>query len=866
MSDHALEVLEFGRVLERISARASSEPGRRRIQLLRPRADRDGVVRELGRVEALMRFVDEAPEWGMPPIPDADGALARLAIEGAVLDPGELYRIGVLLGSSRRVASELDARQGRYPELEATRARLLERRSLEEAVERTVDGEGQVLDSVSRELQQIRGRLRGAHSRIVRRLESYLGSLPERFVVPDGSITLREGRYVIPVRREGKREVGGIVHDESQTGATLYVEPPVAIELMNQLRDLEREEAREIRRVLGELSARLRPEREACRGALDALADFDALHTRARVALAWRASVPEIVEPGGELRIRDGRHPLLLEADAEGVVPFDLELGPAERAMVVSGPNTGGKSVFLKATGLIAALAQSGIVPPVGKGTRLPVFASFFADIGDEQSIARSLSTFSAHLANLSDIVSDAGPGSLVLIDEMGTGTDPAEGAALSRAVLEELVARGARTLVSSHLGDLKRLDAEGSGIVNASLQFDGERMQPTYRLVQGRPGQSYGLAIARRLGFPAPVLDRAETYRESDESRMEELLAKLEKREREVDEELATLQAERTRAERLRSDLEARERALSEAERTAGGRARESARRMLLEARAEVEAAVRTVREAAGEDRDVDEAAREARRRVERAAERQRRAAGRAGGARPRAGHAGPGDRVRLHATGAKGRVLEVRADRAVVEAGAMKLEVPVADLEVLDPLPGEEAAGGVARRAGHGGGGRDLGRRAVGSGLGDGHDDPVGVRDPGGGGGGLPVGDPDAVRGGRARPAEDHPDAVGGSRARAGGRPGGWSGPPVSDVRCEVDLRGKRVHELEVELVRALDDAVREDLAELRIIHGKGTGALRQRVAEMLADDARVRGMRMGGPTEGGAGVTVVSFRGEP
>ncbi|MCA1789409.1 MAG: hypothetical protein LC667_06005, partial [Thioalkalivibrio sp.] len=501
MSDHALAVLEFERVLERVAERASSGPGRRRITALRPRSDRAAVARELHRVRVTMRFVEERPDWGMPPVPDVEEPLHRLGVAGAVLEAAELHAVGVLLGSSRALARALDKASGVAAELATVRDALVDLGDLEKELARAVDAEGNVLDTASKELGRLRGRLRGAHGRVVKRLEAYLGRMAERFVVPDASVTLREGRYVIPVRREGRREVGGIVHDESQTGATLYVEPPEAIEAMNELRDLEREEAREVRRILVSLSDRLSPVRDELSGALTALADFDSLHARARVAAAWRGQVPELMDdPSGGIRLVGARHPLLVETQGfEGVVPFDLDLGEGERAVVVSGPNTGGKSVFLKATGLIAALAQSGVVPPVGPGTRLPVFATFYADIGDEQSIAQSLSTFSAHLANLSEIVARADTRSLVLVDEMGTGTDPAEGAALARAVLEALVARGALTIASSHLGALKRLDGEGTGIVNASLQFDADRMEPTYRLLKGRPGRSYGLAIARR-------------------------------------------------------------------------------------------------------------------------------------------------------------------------------------------------------------------------------------------------------------------------------------------------------------------------------------------------------------------------------
>ncbi|HUF76870.1 MAG TPA: endonuclease MutS2 [Longimicrobiales bacterium] len=786
MSGHALEVLELGRVLESVARRASSVLGRERILALRPRTARADIVAELARVSAVMGFLEERPDWGLGSLPDARGALGQLATEGAVLEPAPLHRVGVLLETSRRLQAELGQASGEQAPLEALRARLVDLREVEEDIVRSVDAEGSVLNTASRDLKRIRDRLRGAHAKVVRALEGYMGSLPERYLVADASVTIRDGRYVVPIRREGKGEVGGIVHGESQTGATLFVEPPVAIELMNGLRDLEGEEAREIRRILRALTSALAPHAEALAGALDALVEFDTLEARARTAGAWRASVPQMAERGERaLHIREGRHPLLIEAAEGPVVPFDLDLEAEERALVVSGPNTGGKSVFLKATGLVSALAQSGVVPPVGPETSLPVFGAVFADIGDEQSIARNLSTFSAHLANLSDIVAQADATSLVLIDEMGTGTDPAEGAALARAVLEELVARGATTMVTSHLGELKRLDTEGSGIVYASLQFDPERMEPTYRLVKGRPGRSYGLAIARRLGFPGDVLDRAEAHREHGAAELEELLARLEREEHEARELARRLDLERAETGRLRADLEDRERDLREAERTSETRAREEARQLLLDARAEVEAAIRELKGSVAEGDALEEAAREARRKVERAAGRQR--APVPGKAAPgEAPTLSPGDAVRITATGSRGKLVELRDDRALVEAGALRLEVPLRELE--------PAQAGVA--------------------------------------------------------------------APQAGRGSGWRRPP-SEPRIEVDLRGMRVDEVEAELVRALDEALLGDLPELRIIHGKGTGALRQRVGELLEADGRVSDFRMGGPREGGAGVTVARFK---
>ncbi len=797
MSHHALGVLELPRVLALVAARAASEPGREAVMAREPGSDPEALRRELERVAQTMDFLRERPGWGPPTIPDARATLRRLAVQGSVLEPLELHLVGVLLASGRELRRDMEGRATPYPSLATILERLYAHEELEAAVARTVEADGTVLDSASKELKRIRSALKRAHSRVVQQLESYMRSLPERVQVADASVTIREGRYVIPVRREGKGEVGGIVHDESGSGATVFVEPPIAIRLMNELRDLERDEEREVRRILRELTGRLAPWHDALVGSQEALVDFDSLHARARAALEWRAEKPELLDPGaGELEIVGGRHPLLL-AGRDDVVPFDLRLEPGERALVVSGPNTGGKSVFLKAVGLIAALAQSGVVPPVRQGTRLPVFRGIFADIGDEQSIAESLSTFSAHLANLKEVLEGADADSLVLIDEMGTGTDPAEGAALARAILETLVERGALAVVTSHLGQLKTLDTDGSGVVNASLQFDPDRMEPTYRLVKGRPGRSYGLAIARRLGFPAAVLDRAEGHVSAGEASVEDLLEKLERKEKEAEGLVDDLERERSEVTRLREELQAREGELRQQERTAERRSREEARRLLMDAREEVEEAIREVRSAAAGEADLDEASRSARRRVEEAARRQRERRPSAAGEAGEAPELGEGQRVRIAGGAKTGVVAEVRGERALVEVGGMRMEVPLLDLE-----PVEGGARGEARRA---------------------------------------------AAGARAHAP---------SASSSGG--GGWSGPE-DDPRAEVDLRGYRVEEVELELGRALDAAVLGDLPELRIIHGKGTGAVRARVQELLKLDRRVTDFRLGHPGEGGSGVTV-------
>ncbi len=796
--DHALAVLELRDVLERVARHASSAMGREAVLQLRPVTDPSAAQHELERVRETTRLAEVDSARSLSGIPDAGAALERMQVEGGVLSPSELHSVGSLLRAGRELGDDLDAPDPPLSLLSPLRERLVSDPDVEARIQLTVERDGTVLDSASPELRRLRVELKRVRGTVVRRLESFLRGLPEAWIVSDASVTVREGRYVVPIRRDGRREVGGIVHGESATGATLFVEPPLAIELMSDLNALERAEAREIHRVLSELTTQLSPVRDGLQGSQDALIEFDSLDARARVAARWAGHPPTMLPPESrEFRMVRARHPLLILREEGEVVPFDLHLDADERVLVISGPNTGGKSVFLKTVGLVSALAQCGVVPPVGPGTRLPTFVRFFADIGDEQSIEHNLSTFAAHLANLKQIVFEANDASLVLIDEMGTGTDPAEGAALATAILEALASRGALAIVTSHLGALKQLDEQGSGVVNGSLQFDSERIEPTYRFRKGRPGRSYGLAIARSLGFPPQIMDRAEVHLSEGEVRVEDLLERLERMEGEAAGLVASLEAKeeavgerRGEVEALRGALEDRERTLKNAERSAERRAREDARRMLLDARREVERAIEEVKKSPTDE--LDDVSRRARQRVEQAAEQQRpevpakRAAGTAELVRP-------GDRVRITEGGATGRVVALRAGRAVVEArGGLRLEVSAAG---LTPLP--------------------------------------------------------------SGPEDDHGSATSSSRG------GGWTDPVPDVVRTEADLRGLRVDEAQAALDRALDQAVLGDLPELRVIHGKGTGALRNKVEEFLEDDPRVEDSRPGGVGEGGTGVTIVRLR---
>jgi DNA mismatch repair protein MutS2 len=615
-----LETLEFPAALARVAAHAAGPLGAARVLARRPSADPAAIREALAQVAELAALLLTDDAIRAEPVPDITAALELLAVPGSALEGPALAELGVALAASRLNAAELGRLAVTAPRAAALRVELPPK-ELDVRLRESLDTDGGVLDTASRELARTRKAVRETRQRLVARLEGILKDLDPRERAADAAVTVRNGRYVIPVRTTSRARVGGIVHDESATRATLFVEPPEVIELGNELRARETDEQREVLRVLRALTDLLRPHHAVIAAAWDMSIAFDDLCARARYAVEVNGFAPVIGD--GPLAIRGGRHPLLFAGDSV-VVPFDLELASDECTVLVSGPNTGGKTVLIKAVGLLCLLAQSGVIPPLGPQSRLPVFRDVFADIGDRQSIAASLSTFSAHAAALRDILDRAGQGSLVLLDEIGSGTDPAEGGALAGATLKALTRRRAVTLATTHLGALKQLAAETVGIVNASLQFDAETLTPTYRLLKGVPGRSYGLAIARRLGIREDVLVEAEGAVPDAERSLDALLATVEARARELDllqQQLAAqevaLREERAAVDRRGEAVAERERAVASRERSLDQAAREQARAYLLEARKTVEAALAQARAA------VDEAtAKHARRIIEEAVE----------------------------------------------------------------------------------------------------------------------------------------------------------------------------------------------------------------------------------------------------
>ncbi|OLD42889.1 MAG: hypothetical protein AUI55_04665 [Gemmatimonadetes bacterium 13_1_40CM_2_70_7] len=678
-----LETLEFPAALERVAALAVGPLGAARIRARRPGSDADAIRAALAQVAELQSLLLTDDSIRAEPVPDIAPALDLLAVPGSALDGPTLALVAAALVASRHTAAELGRLAKDAPRTAALRVDPPPK-EVDARLAASIAPDGEVLDGASRDLARARKAVRETRQRLVARLEALLHGLDPQDTVADATVTVRNNRYVIPVRATSRARVGGIVHDASASRATMFVEPPEVIELGNELRDLEAAEQREVQRVLRELTDLLRPHRERLAAAWEMCVAFDDLCARARYAVEVNGFAPTV--GAGSLEIRAGRHPLLEGGDVV-VVPFDLELAPDEWTVLVSGPNTGGKTVLIKAVGLACLLAQSGVIPPIGPQSRLPVFHEVFADIGDRQSIAASLSTFSAHVAAVRDILERAGPASLVLLDEIGSGTDPAEGAALAAATLQALTRRHAVTLATTHLGALKKLGAETVGIVNASLQFDAETLTPTYRLLKGVPGRSYGLAIARRLGVPADVLREAEGAVPDAERALDVLLAAVEGRAHEQEARAIALDAAevaaRERAAELESrlaDVNERERALLARERALDKEARERARAYLLEARKTVEAALGQARAA------VDEAtAKQARRMVEEAIEKTKEVGlsdSRTVG--PKAYKVG--DRVRT-GTNAVGTVLEIRDDgELVVQVGSVRLIVDSANVQPSD------------------------------------------------------------------------------------------------------------------------------------------------------------------------------------
>ncbi len=529
IDDRTLRLLEFPRLLDRVARHAASTVGAEYVRALRPDHRRDRAVEQQRLLAEARRYLSA---HGAPDLAGADDIRPPVekASRGGVLDGLELRSIWTTLQAARGVRGGISRLAPTYPLLAELASRMPDLSELQRPLGAALSPRGEVMDSASPALAAIRREHRIEHERLVRRMDELSAEFQARGAVQEPLVTQRSGRYVLPVKAEARGSVRGIVHDVSGSGATIFVEPLAAVDLGNRVRELEALEEHEVERVLRALSERVAGEAERLQSTIDLLATFDQYFAAARYAdelggcdlpsegpgQAWLTVAP------GELRLLEARHPLL----PGEVVPVSLWVGGTHRVLLITGPNTGGKTVSLKTAGLLSCMALAGLPVPAAMGSTVPVFDHIAADIGDEQSIEQSLSTFSSHVSAIVAILRDAGPRSLVLLDELAAGTDPEEGAALGRAIVEELLERGTTTVCTTHHGALKTFAQVTPGVANASVEFDEATLSPTYRLVIGLPGRSNAIAIARRLGMQGPVLERASAYVSPEQVRLEGLLA----------------------------------------------------------------------------------------------------------------------------------------------------------------------------------------------------------------------------------------------------------------------------------------------------------------------------------------------------
>jgi len=792
--------LEFPRLLEAVAGHAASDSGREACRALTPSTSVVIVREELARVDQLRAITeDESPPLGA--FPDIRPSLAICATPGARLSGRELIAIGATLATVRQMRGFIRARAENHRLLLRFLESLHALPDLDRLLDSALDDEGEVRDGASPRLRALRRELRELRAEIERRLARLFRQGGGSSAIADDYVTVRNGRFVVPVRAQSAKELSGIVQDRSASGETLFVEPLFAVEPNNRLLIAAREEAEEVARILAEITAAVGTSREALLEAFAALTELDTLAARVAFARRHRAICPAVDE--GSIRLGNARHPLL-ELTGRPVTAVDVVLDADTFLLVISGPNTGGKSVALKTLGLAVLMAQTGIPVLADRDTTLPVFDAVWTDIGDPQNVAGDLSTFSGHVRNLVDVLAGATERSLVLLDEPGTGTDPEDGAALARALLEELARRRSRVLATTHFQSVKAFALSFPGAQVAAVDFDPDTFAPLYRLLYRNIAPSLGLEMARRLGFPAGLLDAAERERgrlgvdlAAAAAALENERRSYEEHARRTAEERAALGASRAEYAGLLTDLQSRQKRLwadelGDARRFADELRREG-QRMLDEARQRPQELGRRLREVAAAQRT-------------RIGE-QERALSAPGHAESDATQetAAPriGDEVQVSGSGLRGRLESISGVRARLSRGAVRIDVPLAQL----------------RRIGASG---------------------AGVQTP-------------VVRASVVRAPVIHAgkDAAATEVALPG------------LALLELNLVGERVQGALARLESFLDRAVVESVGVVRIIHGMGTGALRDAVREYLVSSPYVSRFEQADRRDGGAGATIAWLR---
>lgn len=784
METRVLKTLEFDKIREIVATHCTSFAGRSYIEKLVPVSEFDEVVRLLEEMDeglAILRVRGNVPMGGISDIRPH----AKRAQQGGMLSAYELMEVANTIRASRILRQFIEAivveEDIDIPHFVAKKDLIPILTGLEHEINACIDDNGHVVDSASSSLRSIRQGLRMQEGRVREKLESYTRGRNAAKMLSDSIVTIRNDRFVIPVKAEYRSHYGGVIHDMSSSGQTLFIEPDAVVQANNEIRRLKMQEQEEIDKILLELSAKVQEIAHDLFTLVAVLAEIDIILAKAKFGIAHKCTKPE-VNNEGYIRLAKARHPLL---PIETAVANTIEFGKDITTIVITGPNTGGKTVTLKTVGLCTLMAQAGLPIPALDGSEIAVFDSVYADIGDEQSIEQSLSTFSSHMVNIVDIIKKYDDRSLIIFDELGSGTDPQEGAALAISILDEVHGHGARVMATTHYPELKAYGYNRPGVANASVEFDIETLSPTYRLLIGVPGRSNAFEISKRLGLQERIIERAKTFTGTDRGEVDSMIVSLETSRVQSEKDAEQTHEVLLETEQLKRELEERLAEFESMKERLEEKAKEKAKKIVEEAKIESEAVIsdlRAMRLNVGANIKEHELI-EARKRLEGAAPVEAKKVVKAKAA-PRPLQAG--DEVKVLSYGQKGTLIEkVSSTEWVVQIGILKMKLDQSGLEYVKPEKEKPTVVTTSVR------GRD------------------------------------------------------------------------SYIKLELDLRGERYEDAIFRTEKYLDDALLSNYHQVSIIHGKGTGALRQGIQQFLKNHSRVKSYRFGEAGEGGHGVTVVELK---
>ena len=685
MEKRVLKTLEYDKILTMLKERASCCISRELVDTMEPSGDFDTVERELKLTAEAETLIYKTGRSPVDDFPDMRHCLERMHA-ALFLSTGELLGIASCLKAARIAKDILAKEVGEESYLYNLAGLLITHRSAEEEINRCIINEDEIFDGASPALARIRRAMRLANEKVREKLNSMIRSTAYQKYLQEPIITIRNGRFVIPVKQEYRQQVPGLIHDQSSSGATLFIEPSAVVELGNEYKKLLAEEADEIERILTELTAMLAPYADEIREDLNIMGQIDLVFAKAKLSRELNAVMPRL-NRNNYVRIVRGRHPLI---PADRVVPIDIWIGRDYRSLIITGPNTGGKTVTLKIVGLFALMVQSGIFVPANEGSEFPVFEHIYADIGDEQSIEQSLSTFSSHMKNIVGILDKADENSLVLLDELGAGTDPIEGAALAMSILEELNDRHCICVSTTHYSEIKAFAMTHEGMENASMEFDIDRLCPTYRLYIGIPGKSNAFEISSRLGLPNSIIDKAKGFLKGEDVRFEDIISSAQSQHRIAEEERKMAEEARAELEKLRADAERERRKLDEDRNRLQAKAKEDAKRIVADTKREMEKLIVEIRSIKDIDRSaadrVIQAARDTLRATETAVNEKEAIKKEDNTKPPKTVRAG--DTVNIVTLDQKATVLSAPDSKGevMVQAGVMKLNVKLKDIRLIE------------------------------------------------------------------------------------------------------------------------------------------------------------------------------------